>query len=78
MVTHFEGAENEKSGKKCILNATLDYDYMCEDIKVGSLKLGTRSAWEVHFKVCKKALWYQYVNDQYVKSPSSCIYECSL
>lgn len=46
----------KKSGKKCILNTTLDYDYMCEDIKVDSLKLGTRSAWEVHVQVCKKAL----------------------
>lgn len=55
-VTHFRGAENEKIGKKCILNAALGYDYIREDIKVGTLKLGTRSAYKVHFKACKKAL----------------------
>lgn len=55
-ITHFGGAENEKIGKKCILNAALDYDYMREDINVGTLKLGTRSAYKLHFKACKKAL----------------------
>lgn len=46
----------KRIGKKCILNAALDYDYMRQDIKVGILKLGTRSAYTMHFKVCKEAL----------------------